>query len=219
MRCNCLEAALDIDPYVLGAWLGDGTTAAAHITCGQQDVADMTEQIQACGYFVSCHPVSGAWRLVIRATEVDLFGDRVVGKRSALNFQYRLRLLHLLGNKHIPQIYLRSSFEQRLALLQGLMEDGTVSKNCLQPVLHYHKASLCLQVSELLSSLGIKSAVHQSRWSVMGCQSPGGGLPHPVPCLPGNACVPACPASWAGCLQSESQRRPAAARACADHCR
>ena len=46
-----------------------------------------------------------------------------------LSFRERLRELNVLGNKHIPDAYMRASYEDRLALLQGLVDsDGTVSE-------------------------------------------------------------------------------------------
>ena len=43
-------------------------------------------------------------------------------------FSARLRDLGVKGNKHIPTLYLRSAYEQRLALLQGLMDsDGYIA--------------------------------------------------------------------------------------------
>ena len=44
-----------------------------------------------------------------------------------------LRTLDVLGNKHIPAIYLRSSQDQRCALLAGLLDsDGTVTRGELE---------------------------------------------------------------------------------------
>jgi hypothetical protein len=34
---RCAEAELPIDPYVLGVWLGDGTSTEAEVTCGPGD--------------------------------------------------------------------------------------------------------------------------------------------------------------------------------------
>jgi hypothetical protein len=64
----------------------------------------------------------------------------------------------LLGNKRIPEIYLRASFEQRLALLQGLMDtDGWATSNggCGWGQFKEHRAVID-GFSELLTSLGIK---------------------------------------------------------------
>jgi len=56
---------------------------------------------------------------------------RTWNKTSARpSFGERLRSLNLIQNKHIPPGYLRASAEQRLALLQGLMDtDGYIGKD------------------------------------------------------------------------------------------
>jgi hypothetical protein len=104
---------LAIDPYVLGAWLGDGTSRSSQITCHSDDVETL-DHIRAAGI-----PVRFSWAL----------GDGTgKGKRGTATFTGTLRSLGLIQNKHIPQNYLQASVPQRLALLQGLMDtDGTVS--------------------------------------------------------------------------------------------
>jgi hypothetical protein len=79
----------------------------------------------------------------------------------------KLKENNLLKNKHIPQIYLRSSIDQRMELLRGLMDtDGSITKT--QSFEFYQKNyEFILQVVELLSSLGIKSRV--SRKSINQC--------------------------------------------------
>ena len=74
-------------------------------------------------------------------------------------YRKKLKENNLLKNKHIPQIYLRTSIEQRMELLRGLMDtDGSITKN--QSFEFYQKNyEFILQVVELLSSLGIKSRV------------------------------------------------------------
>lgn len=65
--------------------------------------------------------------------------------------------LGLRQNKHIPQIYLRGSYKQRLALLQGLMDtDGYCSKDGLAEFYSIYK-HLALQVQELICSLGMRA--------------------------------------------------------------
>ena len=100
------EAELLIDPYVLGAWLGDGATNKAEITSEDQPILDA---VAGQGYRVShyCRLQYGI----------------------AGGFKKQLRQLGLLGNKHIPPAYLRASHDQRIALLQGLMDtDGTCDR-------------------------------------------------------------------------------------------
>ncbi len=43
------ECELPIPPYILGAWLGDGTSDAACITCGSQDLSNLLETSKEAG--------------------------------------------------------------------------------------------------------------------------------------------------------------------------
>ncbi|WP_216353876.1 hypothetical protein [Arthrobacter sp. SRS-W-1-2016] len=122
-----------LDPYVLGAWLGDGNTNGPAITCFDQPVLD---EIIAAGYEVRARKAPGLYGII-----------------SAIE---KFRALNLIDNKHIPAAYLRASFEQRLAVLQGLMDtDGTIDASgaCELSLCHDRLAADAL---ELIRSLGIK---------------------------------------------------------------
>ncbi len=63
-------------------------------------------------------------------------------------------------DKVIPMEYLRSSYDQRLALLRGLMDsDGSISNRKGQAIYTSTERTLAESVSELLWSLGIKNAI------------------------------------------------------------
>ena len=47
--CNGDANSPPIHPYVLGAWLGDGTSATNHITIGDIDAGEMVKHLRACG--------------------------------------------------------------------------------------------------------------------------------------------------------------------------
>ena len=97
-------ADLPVDPYVLGFWLGDGDKSSGAIYKGAAD----RDHLLTLGHEIKS-------REGMCAVGVD-------GLTTAL------RLAGLLGNKHIPSAYLEASSEQRLALLQGLMDsDGYCS--------------------------------------------------------------------------------------------
>lgn len=139
---DCVAHILPIDPYVLGAWLGDGTSASAEITTHDVEVL---EQITACGGYV----------ITKRASTYRY------GITQGLNSQ--LRQASLLGNKHIPAQYLRASKLQRLGLLQGLMDtDGHVTPygRCEFTSVNRHLAE---QVHELVLSLGIQARLITGR--------------------------------------------------------
>ena len=128
---------LPIDPYLLGVWLGDGYSADGRIIAHKDDYE-------------------------FYKTKIDVEHERV--ENNCIRFKCRglrekLKENNLLKNKHIPQIYLRSSVDQRMELLRGLMDtDGSITKT--QTFEFYQKNyEFILQVVELLSSLGIKSRV------------------------------------------------------------
>lgn len=120
------SADLPLDPYVLGAWLGDGDSRAAKITAGDEDRDWMSAEFERLGYATSIYVPEG------RAATIRFNHGMRYGKAGTS--QHVLRDLGLLQNKHVPDAYLWGSIEQRLALLQGLMDtDGYVNVrgNCL----------------------------------------------------------------------------------------
>jgi hypothetical protein len=105
------EVDLLIDPYVLGAWLGDGATAGAAICGATEDLKFIAAEFESRGY-VTTHWETG--------DKVD-----VIGVPGGLLFA--LRAEGVLGDKHIPAQYMRASAAQRMELIRGLMDtDGSV---------------------------------------------------------------------------------------------
>lgn len=130
---------LPVPPYTLGAWLGDGHSRSGLITKPDDD---LFVNIEADGYSVK------------PPTEAMPITRRVVGLTDDL------RAAGLIGNKHIPEQYLRASRSQRLGLLQGLMDtDGTWNKTRNQAVFCTSRVDLANDVAELVSSLGWKPRV------------------------------------------------------------
>ena len=110
------EKELLIDPYLFGCWLGDGSSKDGAITSMDQEIVDAFVNV---GY-------------TIKSFRTRTYKNGVTSKASTYKFTGLTKLLHTLGvygNKHIPHDYLWASKEQRLALLQGLMDtDGCVSE-------------------------------------------------------------------------------------------
>ena len=150
------ERELPIDPYLLGVWLGDGTSAKAEISCGDEDIIDMIsliaekwENVYAKKY--RCK-LDGAWTIKL---------DGGFGRKGhAGPFKSALIELGVLNNKHIPNEYLTSSIEQRFELLKGLMDtDGTVQSKG-QCEFCQKSEGIVDGFVELCSSLGIKATKH-----------------------------------------------------------
>ncbi|MFB9713944.1 LAGLIDADG family homing endonuclease [Arthrobacter methylotrophus] len=145
------DADLPVDPYVLGAWLGDGCKGSGNVvssaatSCtdknGLSDQQHMLEQLEAAGY----------------EPRVLACSDILIGTRG---LKVKLREAGVLHDKHIPAMYLRASKSQRLALLQGLMDtDGSLmaSGQCTLP---QNSRRMAEGILELTRSLGIKA-----RWT------------------------------------------------------
>jgi hypothetical protein len=139
---NFIKNLLDIDPYLLGVWLGDGYSSDGRIIAHKDDYTFYKKRI-------------------------DVEYEREDGnciRFKVKDFISKLKSYNLLKNKHIPQNYLRSSYEDRLELLRGLMDtDGSVTKNTRSFEFYQKNYDLILQVVELLSTLGIKSNIRHRK--------------------------------------------------------
>lgn len=128
---------LPIDPYLLGAWLGDGRNRACELTSGD------------LGIFTKLRNKDFKLGKNLE-NRTDTYETRTV-----LNQTEKFRKLGLLNNKHIPKVYFRASFSQRLELLQGLMDtDGNINKHRKQAVFTNCRKRLSNDVKQLLLTLG-----------------------------------------------------------------
>jgi phage terminase large subunit-like protein len=151
------EATLPIHPYVLGAWLGDGSSKDAAITVSDDDLEEMVGHLRASGVSTFGKPrrKAGAKCVTIpmgrgKGVPRDPATGRLLPNEGLWS---ALKALGVWGNKHVPAIYLRASIDQREALLQGLMDtDGT---NCSGNVeFDNTNEGLADAVFELVVSLG-----------------------------------------------------------------
>lgn len=134
---------LPIPPYTLGVWLGDGTALAGSITSMDDEA---WSGIRADGFEIG--EVTGHSGLANTCTVYGLVT--------------LLRDIGVLGNKHIPDIYLRAGVDQRKTLLMALMDsDGYATKHG-DAEFDSTREELARGVRELLSSLGVRSSITRS---------------------------------------------------------
>jgi hypothetical protein len=148
-----------IDPYVMGALLGDGSTAnldhtSPSFTTADEEMVGLLER-QLPGYKLV---PSGNYGY--RIARQDLHKGR--GYHSPL--KRNLKVLGLNGRKShekfIPKPYLFSSPENRLEVLRGLMDtDGWVAR-CNKAVYSTTSSTLVENVKFLVQSLGGTTSVH-----------------------------------------------------------
>ena len=108
---------LPLDPYMLGLWLGDGTTGAPEITSADQEI------INYCKKYAKNEGLSIRITPTISKAYTIRFSK---GSLSKNTFTSKLRELGIFDKKSIPQIYLSSSDKDRYSLLAGLIDtDGS----------------------------------------------------------------------------------------------
>ena len=149
---NTPDADLPIHPYAIGLWLGDGHSNAPVVTLNDDHVPEITNKLSSIGIHF------GKLRKDPRSKAVSLTVNTECVTRDGSPNKFKLALVAsgLLGNKHIPQAYLRASSSQRLSLLQGLMDsDGWIASKG-ECGFGTSSSDLHKGVMELLRSLGFK---------------------------------------------------------------
>jgi hypothetical protein len=142
---NLPERNLPMDPYLLGCWLGDGTSAVGEITTADPEIV---EEWRRGGFEV-------VWRALYRY--------------GIYKLKARLRDLGVLGNKHVPPEYLRASRAQRLDLLCGLMDtDGFCCPEDGDVEFTNTNRRLAEAVYELVVSLGWRARMAEGRATLNG---------------------------------------------------
>lgn len=123
---NIWNREVKIDPYLLGLWLGDGSTGKPMITTMDKEIIDYLED-WATAHDMYIHIENGSGR----AFDVYLFMNCNKG-RADNKPNYFVDLLKYYGvynNKHIPEDFIFTTEENRLRLLAGLIDtDGNLSK-------------------------------------------------------------------------------------------
>ena len=155
---------LPIEPYTMGAWLGDGTTSKAEITSVDPEVL---EQISGDGFTV--RPLAYGPHLY-RIGGVGHTRDRGTGRYTQnSSLSSRLRALGLLEGKFVPRAYLEAGPGQRLALLQGLMDtDGFADDVAGRCEFTNTNENLADAVVELAASLGFRPVKSTGRATLYG---------------------------------------------------
>ena len=148
---------LAVPPYVLGAWLGDGTAGKPYLTGPRADRA-VVDRIEGLGYRVGAtyvHPETCA--------VTYSFAERKAGGRRCRESRLTagLRSLGCLREKHIPEIYKTGSIDQRLDLIAGLVDtDGHVEPDTGRVRIATVLPRLADDIMDVARSLGWRCGVY-----------------------------------------------------------
>jgi replicative DNA helicase len=146
------EKPLPIPPYLLGLWLGDGSSHEMSITTADVEIVDYLKQY--CG-------VSG----FTLTQKHNHDGKANLYRVCKGNMCKILRENGLIKNKHIPYIFKCNSEKNRLELLAGLIDtDGNFVKSTRGGALEYVSKSKVLidDVAYLCRSLGFACTPHKT---------------------------------------------------------
>lgn len=138
--------ASNIPPYVMGYWLGDGTSCNGEICVGEEDNEELLKQLDHEG-----------WGASLRYAQVKSSGNKVryykVYSPEGVELSEILSTEGLLGNKHVPSWVVSTSFADRQAFLGGFLDsDGHVDER--------GRIQFCLSSKEMVES------VHTIIWSM-----------------------------------------------------
>ena len=123
------DTEVELDPYILGLWLGDGTHKKATITTMDSEVMDYLENFALKHNMkVRYDKVPGEKALNVNLSLTDR-SERGYRNKPVNYLLQQLKKLNVYGNKYIPEEYIYTSEENRLKLLAGMIDsDGWYDK-------------------------------------------------------------------------------------------
>jgi hypothetical protein len=139
------EQDVEIDPYIIGHWLGDGNSRDGGFTSADQEIVD---------YYTQYFKNSGVNVKYTKEYRYSITTGLKTGGAKRNWFINALRKYDLIDNKHIPYEYLCNSRENQLKLLAGLIDsDGHNNDNRMVEIVQKNER-LADDIVYLVRSLG-----------------------------------------------------------------
>lgn len=151
---------MDIDPYIFGYWLGNGNAKTGSITVCDED-RESLERFCVLHAYASMPMQYTVVGLTEQLRKLGVLRNKTDNRQTAPE------------TKHIPVNFFSASFEQRLTLLQGLMDsDGSIQERGRCEI-GLKETQLANDVCTLLSSLGIvySQSIANTRYKDKDCPS------------------------------------------------
>lgn len=150
---------LKIDPYILGLWLGDGTSKEVSLTTMDNILLEKWKNyFESNDYGISIanpNKTAPLYRVTKRVRNNTIYNKH----------KFVFESYDLINNKHIPVDYLNSCKADRLKLLAGLIDsDGYVGSGCCEIVQKSNRLSE--GIVYLARSLGFKTTFKKINKSI-----------------------------------------------------
>ncbi len=153
------EQSVEIEPYLLGLWLGDGNSRDLGISAIEPEIISYIQQT------AETHNLN--LRRSARTQGSSETHYLSAGRWAENQLRAAFVKYDLFHNKHIPQVYISNSEQNRLALLAGLLDsDGyfQADGNCFEIV--QKNEQLAQQIKFLCDSLGFRTTLKKKKASI-----------------------------------------------------
>lgn len=161
---------LSIDPYILGAWLGDGDSVRPCLTNIDIPIIEAWKNYgESIGYNITISNTKER-KTNVKIGETPYVQNyhivKPIGSGRNNIVKYNLIKYNLINNKHIPNEYLYNTIDNRLKLLAGLIDtDGSLSRQTY--VIAQKNELLSNNIVQLCRSLGFYTRITKGENSCM----------------------------------------------------
>lgn len=149
-----------LEPYFLGAWLGDGNSRCSGFSSNDVEVIEYMNDISS---------KKGLFLRKKSKYDYHISTGLTGGKKNVILSE--LQRLNLILNKHIPNEYLIDSLSNRLELLAGLLDtDGNLYVRngiTLRYEITQKRKQLACDIQELSKSCGFKATLYKRKTSMV----------------------------------------------------
>jgi hypothetical protein len=167
VRGQCVQwprQYVELDPYMLGLWLGDGCQTGYRYACYGEKDPEIIDYIEDwCKENDATLKKTGKYEYTFSCTSNK-------GKKGCAPLKKQLEEYNLIKNKHIPRQYIINDRETRLAVLAGIIDtDGHVSRNGTRISISQglHHTQLANDIVYLARSLGFAchTTIRNTTWT------------------------------------------------------
>ena len=167
VKFNNKSYDLEVDPYVLGSFIGDGSLTSKNLTLCSNDefVVKKVSKILGFDYFKASGD-NYNWNFRYKNPKRYKGGNNQSIARYTVFTEdvFPKSMMNISLEKNIPVEYKLSSSESRFKLLQGLFDtDGSIMRSKGRYSVSYSTASktLACDIQELLRSLGMNGTIYE----------------------------------------------------------
>ena len=153
---------LPIDPYILGLWLGDGDSNCINLTSIDKILIEYWKDYSEKNNLTIKINNTKERKSKVNNGETESVNSYKIfsNKQKCNHILSSFQNLNLINNKHIPEIFLKNSIENRLKILAGIIDtDGYLENNSRYEILQKNK-NLSENIVLLAKSLGFFTTIY-----------------------------------------------------------